>query len=74
MLNLKSGVYNIESEQVEALINVNALGFNYIPAVYRTNTEFALWIKNDVSGELTIVTGNKNIREIRNAITALLSN
>lgn len=72
MLNLKSGVYNIETQQVEALFNLNAEGINYVPAVYRASNDYAFWIKNEQTNEVTIITGNKNVREVRNAIIALL--
>jgi len=73
MLNLTAGVYNIDTESVEALINVHPEAYAYMPKIYGESNTYAFWMKNESTGDISIVTGNKNIREVRNAITALLS-
>lgn len=73
MLNLNVGVYNIETGQAEALLNINRAALIHLSAIYTTQQTHALWVKNDDLSGLTIVTGNANISEIRRNITGFLS-
>lgn len=73
MLNLTAGVYNIETESIEALLNIHPDAFMLMPNVYSNSTVYAFWVKNTQTGEISIITANKNIRDVRNSITTLLS-
>jgi hypothetical protein len=73
MLNLDVGVLNIESEEVESLLNVHPNAMTRLIADYSEHTGYALWIKNTVSGDINIATANSNTTEVRRVITTLLS-
>lgn len=73
MLNLDVGVLNIESEEVESLLNVHPNAMSQLVAVYSEHTDYALWIRNTVSGDINIATANPNTTEVRRVITTLLS-
>lgn len=73
MLNLTAGIYNIDTETLEAILNVHPEAYAHMPHIYGDSSVYAFWTKNENTGDISIITGNKNIREVRNAITALLS-
>tara|TARA_R110001632_G_scaffold75594_2_gene171984 strand:+ start:342 stop:563 length:222 start_codon:yes stop_codon:yes gene_type:complete len=73
MLNTNVGVYNIETNQAEVLLNVNRAALLLLVGTYFSQQNYALWVKNVEADELTIVTGNANTSEVRRVITTLLS-
>lgn len=72
-MNVNVGVYNIENDEIVAVMNPNPDAIAMLTHVYSNDPDHALYIKNTVSDSIYIVTASRKFREIRNAITALVS-
>jgi hypothetical protein len=72
MINLNAGIYDIDSEQVHSLLNLHADALLPVAWGYSKNRDYAAWIKNPETDELTIFTGNPDKNNIRTAITGLI--
>lgn len=71
-MNLNVGVYNIENNEIVAIMNPNPEGLTLLTHVYSNDSEHALYVKNLESNSIYIVTASRKFREVRNSITALL--
>lgn len=72
MINLNAGIYDIDGEQVHSLLNLHTNALLAVAWSYSSNRDYAAWIKNPESGDLTIFTGHKDKNNIRTAIAGLL--
>lgn len=71
-MNLNVGVYNIENNEIVAVMNPNIEAIGLLTHVYSNDADHALFVKNLESNSIYIVTASRKFREVRNSITALL--